>query len=104
MKLGGKKIKKIFSKIGSFWFGNYGIFFVLFFIIVSLFSAYVLYDKIYASDWTEEERQEYIRSKQDVTVLKRGEFDRVVQGINRRHGYSERRFEPIDNIFEISGQ
>ncbi|MDH4330171.1 MAG: hypothetical protein OEV93_01315 [Candidatus Moranbacteria bacterium] len=99
-----KKIKKILNKINRFWFDHYGLFFLLIFISVSLFGAYLLYKNIYLSDWSDEKKQEYISSKQSVTTLKKDQFDQVIQSINRRHGFSERRFEPINNIFELPQQ
>lgn len=104
IELGSKKFKGVGSKLGNFWFNHYGLFFVLFFFAVNFFGAYVLYNNIQAADWTEEEKQEYISSKQNMTTLKKDRFDRAVQNINRRHGYTERRFEPLDNIFETPEQ
>ncbi|MFC1609154.1 hypothetical protein ACFL2R_04175 [Patescibacteria group bacterium] len=98
----GKKIdfKKVIGSIGLYMLKKIGVFFVLFFIALSCFGIYVLYDKIHVSEWTDAEKKEYLSSMQVSAKLNKNKFEDVVSSIKKREEYVQRDLGVINDIFE----
>lgn len=92
--------KGYLKRAGFFWLRYYGLFFVIIFVLVSAFSVYLLYEKVYLATWSEEEKREYVASKQKTTILKKDKFDEIIKNIQKRKNYSQQESKPIENIFK----
>ncbi|MFC1644929.1 hypothetical protein ACFL08_02795 [Patescibacteria group bacterium] len=97
-----KKInfKDLLKSSGSALLRKTGLVFILFFIILSGAGVYVLYEKVYVSEWTDEQKIEYLKSMQVSAKLNEKKFEEVVSGIRIREEYSRMELGDIKNIFE----
>lgn len=88
------------ASFGFYLLKKIGIIFILFFIGLSCYGVYVLYDKVYISEWTEEQKQEYLNSKQVSAELNRDRFEEVVGKIKAREEYAQKDLGDIKDIFK----
>ena len=97
-----KKInfKNLVSNVGLYVLKKIGVLFVLFFIGLSCFGVYVLYDKIYVSEWTDAEKNEYLSAMQVSAKLNKDKFEGVVGSIKKREEYTQKDLGVIKDIFE----
>ena len=93
-------LKNMMSSIGHYILKKIGVLFVLFFIALSCFGVYVMYDKIYVSDWTDAEKNEYLSAMQVSAELNKDRFDSVVANIKKREEYTQGDLGMIKDVFE----
>lgn len=90
-------IKSFFAS----WLKNGDIVFIVVFIIFSCYGTFLMYQSLYISDWTEEEKNNYISSQQKNIQLKEGRLAEIIAEIDRRRMETRREIDSVDNIFII---
>lgn len=95
-----KKIKKADKKVITFWARNYDVFAIILFLLVALLGAYLIYDKVYSSGWTQVQKKEYLKTKRNEVKFKEGEFDKVVENIQEKNDRFNQSLESSQDVFK----
>lgn len=88
--------------IGSlvkFWNKSYAIFFVILFVALAGYGAFIWYDSLYAGTWSADKKQQYLNSQEKSISLKEREFNSALEEIGRRKAEYEKEYQPIKDIF-----
>jgi hypothetical protein len=70
-------------------------------IIAIGYTAYIWYECIYRPEWSEAEKQEYMKSKDRGIVFNRNRFDEIVSAHKAREERFDAKPEELKDIFRI---
>ncbi len=98
--LKSNSLKNIGKFFRHFWDKYRKACFIFFSLAVMLFGFYLWYKYLYQSDWSNEEKSQYISSKNKEVEFKDQEFKKVLQGIEVRRAAYEKPSELAKDIFK----
>jgi hypothetical protein len=96
-----KKEKLILLAKGSlaFWLRHQTFIFALLLIISVGLGGYIWFQSMYQSAWSDERKQEFLRTQDADIRLKGAEMEKVLSEMKRREGMMESPNDDIRNIF-----
>jgi hypothetical protein len=107
MKINWEKIKNVFrwrniSRACSNFLEK-KVSLILFILIFALsgYGAYLWYNYVYHSQWSEERKKEYREEKGKGTVLNKSKFDQALENYNRRGNNFDKKIEDWKDIFRL---
>jgi len=84
----------------SFWMHYQQIIFITFFLIIALIGVFIWYRSLYLSAWSEEKKMQYTTSQTRDVNLREGEFQRVLNDIEKRKEVFNSEYNSVNNIFK----
>lgn len=107
MNLHIEKIRKVFSGhnlrklLFKFMSGQASFFMLLVIISLFFYCVYIWYDSIYAPEWSESEKQEYIKNKEKGVVFNKSSFEAIVSESQKRLEESQKKIDAPLDIFRL---
>ncbi|TSD00770.1 MAG: Uncharacterized protein Athens071425_573 [Parcubacteria group bacterium Athens0714_25] len=92
-------LKKAFSKVFSMWMKYNNFIFVIFFVSLSAYGIFLMYQSLYNSNWDENQKNSYIASQQKNVQFKEDKFLEVVGEMKRRYEEYNKEYRINNDIF-----
>lgn len=101
MEFNYKKIdsKKFFRSFSLFWQKNHAAVFFVFLMIMLLSGGYIWRKSVYQSDWSSEQKIQYINQQNSGVVLQEGKFQRVMDDIKARKNFDINSYQQEKDVF-----
>jgi hypothetical protein len=91
------RIKKLFF----WWIENSNFIFIILFSALSAYGAFLMYQGLYNSNWSNDQKNVYISSQQKNVQFKEDFFVEIISEINRRRSEYEKEVSFGSNIFIV---
>jgi hypothetical protein len=100
MKLKKISIKKYTQAITLFWLNQYKIFFIILFLGLAAFGAFLWYETFYRFGWSDEQKKQYTLTQNRSINLKESEFNSMAEIIENKKNKFESPSEHLKDIFK----
>lgn len=91
--------KKFGNFFSSFWNNHFGLFFVIFSVIIVSLGSYIWYRNVYIERWNNEKKNEYKSNKNEEVDFKEQLFQNTIEMSNKRKEIYEKESETKKDIF-----
>lgn len=96
----GSDAKKTGKKMIHCWICHQQAVFIIFVLVSAAAGSYVWYKSLYQSEWSAEEKNNYLISQNREVNLKEEEFRKVIGEIENRKNLFDSEFQPVKDIFK----